>query len=244
MSGWTWKRADFLWRIFFLKSSRNSRIMDGIGFLHAILPLLENEDRPNVRAQELKKHLSYFNCNPLLAPFVISHIAQMEKKRTEGDNSITEEMILRYKNTLSSSLTAIGDYFVEIILLPLALTIGCIFATYNSYFALVLFLAVYNFYHLRLRLRSSSILLEQFSVAGREVLFDIVGEEKLLEYTVAFIGGVFAAVLFSRAYARAHIGFVVLGLVLTVASLLLRRKFSFTATIIILFLALSIFLIV
>jgi len=171
------EKFSFIWRVFFLQSSRNGRILDGIGFFHAISPLLKKSKERAAGPEGMKRHLSYFNCNPFLAPFVISHIAMMEKKRSEGDESITEEVIIRYKNTLSSSLTAIGDYFVELILLPLALTIGCIFATYSSYFALVIFLAVYNFYHLRLRLGSSSLLLEQFSVAGREVLFSIVGEE-------------------------------------------------------------------
>ncbi len=238
------KKSDFLWRIFFIRSSRNGRILDGIGFFHAVAPLLKGTGGVKESPDELKRHLGYFNCNPLLAPFVISHIAQLEKRKASGDDSITEEVILRYKDTLSSSLTAIGDYFVEIILLPLALTIGCIFATYSSYFALVLFLAVYNFYHLRLRLGSSSLLLEQFSVAGREVLFSIVGEERFLEHTAAFVSGVFAAVIFSRAYARAQGGFVALGLAVTIATLLMKRRLSFTATILILFLALTIYLIV
>ena len=215
------------------------RILDGIGFFHAILPLLRDVDRKQEGPVDMSKHLGYFNCNPLLAPFVITHIAEMEKRRLAGDSSITDAMISRYKDVLSSSLTAIGDYFTEMILLPLALTIGCIFATYNSYFGLVLFLAIYNFYHLRLRIKSSNFHLDQFRASGREVLFGIVGEERLVENIASFAFGVFAGVIVLKAFKYGGGSFALFGMVISAGVVLLRKKLSFTATIILMFFLIS-----
>ena len=234
---------SFLWRTFFLQSSRNMRILDGIGFFHAILPLLRDVDRKQEGPVDMSKHLGYFNCNPLLAPFVITHIAEMEKRRLAGDSSITDAMISRYKDVLSSSLTAIGDYFTEMILLPLALTIGCIFATYNSYFGLVLFLAIYNFYHLRLRIKSSNFHLDQFRASGREVLFGIVGEERLIENIAGFAFGVFAGVVAVKAFKYGGGSFTFIGALISFCVVLLRKKLSFTTTIILMFFLISILLV-
>ena len=117
-----------LWRLFFLQSSRNERTLDGLGFFSIIAPLIHTWARSSEEAREIaRRHLGYFNANPLVASFVAGAVAHLEARRARGEG-VTPDGIERAKAALSSALSARGNYFFETVLMPLGLTIACIFA--------------------------------------------------------------------------------------------------------------------
>ena len=272
-----------IWRLFFIEASRNSKLIDGIGFFHAVMPFLKaRKNGGNLRGvvdgEAAVRNLDYFNCNPMLAPFVIARIGTLENdiagrigrrtdKRSASESSSRSPdsanrsgeggaiegaqlgsdyfaKLARYKNSLSSSLTSVGDYFFEIVLVPLSMTLGTILALKGLYVGVVIFLALYNFYHFRLRIGSFNLGLEGSGGSGRNVLQRLVPEHRFLEGLLAFTVGVFSAIVFVRGYNAGRGRFVIVGLITVALVLLLRKKLSFTFTIILLFLALSTYLVV
>ena len=157
---------------------------------------------------------------------------------------MTPERVERVKNALAAVLTARGDYFFEVILLPLGLTIGSIFAIHSSYIGPVLFLALYNLYHLRTRIGGYLIGVRLGEGLGRELVSHLFREQRLLGGCAAFCSGVFAAIVLSRAHALGGPRSAGWGVAVALAMVLLSRRVSFLAAVTILFLATAAFLLI
>nr|MCH7549159.1 PTS system mannose/fructose/sorbose family transporter subunit IID [Candidatus Krumholzibacteriota bacterium] len=98
----------------------------------------ENQD-----SKLMSKHLQFFNCNPNFAPLVAGGVLRLEEERMAG-KPITDDDIAYFKRSLSSPLAAMGDMLVLGSLKPLALTLACIFAIYNSLIGLIATWLLYN----------------------------------------------------------------------------------------------------
>ena len=126
--------------------------------------------------------------------------------------------------------------------MPLGLTIGSIFAIHSSYFGPVLFLALYNLYHLRTRIGGYLIGVRLGEGLGRELVSHLFREQRLLGGCAAFCSGVLAAVVFSRAYTIGGSRSAGWGVVVALAMALLLRRVSFLLAATILFLATAAYL--
>ncbi len=244
-------RASFLkehggaiWRLFFIQSSRNERTLDGLGFFSIVEPFISKCSRPGEDAKSFaRRHLGYFNAGLYLSSVVAGVVVNMERRRARGE-PVAVERIEGVKAALSSVLAARANYFFDALLVPLGLTIASISAMYGSYAGLIAFLALYNFYHFQSRIGGYCRGAELGEGVGGAFVARLYREERLIGGCAAFAAGVFAALLFVKARDAGGAGFVVWGVVACAASAVLARKLSFVRTVVVLFAATAIFLIV
>ena len=228
---------NHLWRLFFLQGSRNERTMDGLGFFHAVSPELDAWREDDDKTKEaVRRHMGYFNANPILASYILGVVVNMERRRRSGER-IDGAHIGRIKDTLSAVLTAKGDYFFSVVLLPLGLTIACIFAMYSWYLGPVIFLALYNYFHLQARIGGYLIGVRLGERLGKEYIGHIFREQGFLAGCAAFSAGVFTALILVRAGSYGGLRLSGWGIAAIVAFLVLRRKMSMIWSVIIVFIA-------
>ena len=231
-----------LWRLFFLQSTHNEKTFDGLGFFHVLEPEIRNWAADEEEFKKIAhRHMGYFNANPILASYILGIVQNMERKRADGLESSLER-IDRIKSTLSAVLTAKGDYFFEIVLIPLGLTIACIFAMYSSYFGPVIFLVLYNYYHLQARIGGYLMGLRMGEGLGRELVKHIYKEQGALGGCAAFVSGVFTALTILRANTFGGSRLSIWGVGIMVAIFFLRRRISVIWSVVIVFVATAIYL--
>ena len=207
-------------------------------------PLLEACRRRGAETRGIaRRHLTYFNANTILASYIAGVVTNMEERRCAGEE-IAPERIEQVKSTLSSVLTARGDYFFDVILIPLGLTIGSIFAIYSSYIGPVVFLAFYNLYHFQARIGGYIKGVRLGEGIGRELITRLFREQRLLGGCAAFVSGLFAALVFTRASELGGVSDAVWGVIAAAAMFGLVRKVSFLSSVVIVFLATALYLIV
>lgn len=129
-------------RLLFLQGLLHTRGMQNLGFMYALAPALARLERPEDKAL-LAKHLDFFNCNPNFASLVLGGVLRLEEERLAG-KAVTAEDIAYFKRSVSSPLAAMGDLLFLGSLKPLALTLACVFAIYNSFIGLVATWLLYN----------------------------------------------------------------------------------------------------
>lgn len=231
-----------LWRLFFLQSTHNEKTFDGLGFFHVLAPEMREWAAGDKEFKEIAhRHMGYFNANPILASYILGIVQNMERRRAEGLESPIER-IDSIKSTLSAVLTAKGDYFFEIVLIPLGLTIACIFAMYSSYFGPVIFLVLYNYYHLQARIGGYLMGLRMGEGLGRELVKHIYKEQGALGGLAAFAAGVFTALTIVRASVFGGSRLSIWGVAIMAVVFILRRRISVTWSVIIVFIATAIYL--
>jgi mannose/fructose/N-acetylgalactosamine-specific phosphotransferase system component IID len=241
MSMWH-RHISHLWRLFFLQSSRNERTVDGLGFFHAIVPEAARWAADDKKLKDIaRRHMGYFNANPILASYILGAVLNMERRKLQGEE-ISDASIERVKSTLSAVLTAKGDYFFEVVLIPLGLTIACIFAMYRSYFGPIIFLVLYNYYHLQARIGGYLMGVRMGEGVGRVLVKHIFREQGFLGGCAAFASGVLAALTFVRAYTFGNLRLAGWGVAVLIAAFLLRGKLSVVLTVIVVFVASAVYL--
>jgi PTS system mannose-specific IID component len=147
------RRGDLirvLLRSFLIQASWSFDRMQSLGFAFAIRPALRRlypkADEYNSR---LRLHMEYFNTQPYLASFILGAAVRMEEDRAAGSGGTVD--VPGLKNNLMAPLGALGDSFFWGALKPLAALIAVSLLMAGAGWAPVLFLAVYNAWHLRLR---------------------------------------------------------------------------------------------
>jgi hypothetical protein len=192
-------RWNQLWRLFLIRTSRNVRLMDGIGFFHVMAPLLGAARRHGEDARDVaRRHVSYFNANSILASYIAGVVTNMEERRYAGEE-VPPERIEQVKGTLASVLTARGDYFKGV---------------------------------------------RMGEGIGREFVTRVFREQRLLGGCAAFVSGLFAALIVSRASERGGLILVGWGILAAAAMFALVRKVSFLWSVVIVFIATGLFLMI
>lgn len=238
-----WLAIDTVWRLFFIQGSRNVRTVDGLGFFHVMEPLVRRLARGGQdKDQVASRYTDYFNCNPLMTSYIAGALTRMElDKAAEG--GLDPRKAERVTDTMSSFLTARGDYFVEMVLLLVSLTIGSIFAIYTWYAGPVVFLALYNLYNFRIRIGGYRTGLHLGEGTGRVLAAKLLKEQKLLGSVGAFSAGVLVALLTVRAWRFGGPRIAAAGVVLAAAAWFARGRMSMLKTAFLLLLAAGIFLV-
>lgn len=110
-------------RALYLQAFFTAERMQGPGFAFSILPALRRLFGPGKRTATLRRHLGYFNTNPVLAGLVLGATARLEERRARGED-VTEERIEALKHALASPLAALGDPLFWTTLRPLSGLLG------------------------------------------------------------------------------------------------------------------------
>ncbi len=125
--------------------------MQTIGFAYALEPVLRKlyPDRGEFE-KRLKAHMDYFNTQPYFASFILGAAVRLEEDRASGRNADTD--IAGLKATLMAPLGALGDSFFWGALKPMAAVIAVAAIMTGNWWAPLLFLAIFNAWHIGLRL--------------------------------------------------------------------------------------------
>ncbi len=124
--------------------------MQSLGFAYAIEPVLRKlyPDKSDYEAR-LRLHMEYFNTQPYLASFILGAVARLEEDRAQGRNA--EPEIKGLKDSLMAPLGALGDSFFWGALKPIAAIVAIALLLTGSWWAPILYLVVYNIWHLGIR---------------------------------------------------------------------------------------------
>jgi hypothetical protein len=237
------RHAGAIARLFFIQSSRNDRTLDGLGFFAALAPSIRRWARTAAEARETaRRHLGYFNAGLYLSSTVAGVVRNMEERRARGED-VPSERIDRVKAALSSVLAARANYFFDMLLIPLGLTIASICAIYSSYVGIVIFLALYNFYHFQSRIGGYFAGAELGEGVDGAFVGRLFREERLIGGCAAFASGAFTALLFARARSAGGAAFVIWSAVALAASALGGKRLPVLWRIAALFLATALFLV-
>lgn len=129
-------------RILFLQGVLHQKGMQNVGFASALsaagFKLAGHEADALVR-----KHMGFFNCNPNFTSLVVGGALKLEEERLAG-KPIDDSDIEYFKKAVSSPLAAMGDMMFLGSFKPLALTLACIFAIYQSLAGLLAVFLIYN----------------------------------------------------------------------------------------------------
>jgi mannose/fructose/N-acetylgalactosamine-specific phosphotransferase system component IID len=237
-----WLALDTVWRLFFIQGSRNCRTLDGLGFFSVMEPLVRRVSAPGAeRGDAASRYAGYFNCNPQMASYIAGALTRMELD-AEDEGGLDPRKAERIRETMSAALTARGDYFIEIVLLVVSLTIGSIFAIYTWYAGPVVFLILFNLYNFRIRTGGYRTGLHLGEGTGRALAAKLLKEQRFLGAAGSFSAGVLSALLVLRAWKYGGPRIAVAGLFLAAAAFILRGRISPLKTAFLLLLGAGLFL--
>ena len=186
-------------RQFALQACWNYEGMQNVGFAYSILPALRQlyAGRPDDMIRALKRHLEFFNTNPVLAGVILGAAVRLEERAAAGETD--PRAIGTFKVGLMGSLGAIGDSYFWGALKPMASVVGAILALVNPVLGIVALLVLYNASHLAIRFRgfASGMAGEESAVRYlKEAGFAARTEDRKM--VAAVMGGAFAGVIGSR----------------------------------------------
>jgi mannose PTS system EIID component len=218
-----------LWRSFLIQASWSFDRMQSLGFAYAMLPVLRRLYPDGVeRASRLKLHMEYFNTQPYLAAFILGAAARLEQDRAAGRGTGDVSAL---KSALMAPLGALGDSFFWGSLKPLAATVSVAVLMAGAWWAPLLFLVVYNLFHLVIR---AGVLVAGYRTAGDAVaLMDTYSFTKMARLfkaiSLSLLGSIVGAISLWRPEFRPESpftgpGMAAAGLVLTLAMVAALRK--------------------
>jgi mannose PTS system EIID component len=138
-------------RSLFIHSSLNYPRMQNLGFCFSLTPVLKQLAlTPPREAVFLKRHLQLFNTHPYLSGAIIGSVVR-EELRAEGREG---EAVTRLKNTFMAPYAAMGDPLFSGALKPFCSTVTVLLALMGFLFAPVVYLLLFNPFHLWIRVKS------------------------------------------------------------------------------------------
>jgi mannose/fructose/N-acetylgalactosamine-specific phosphotransferase system component IID len=181
-------------RLLFIQAAIHRRGMQNVGVLLALDGAASRVTGDP--AGLLARHTEHFNTNPNAAPIVVGGVLRIEEERNAG----APASVSRFKQACASALAAAGDVLFSGGLKPLALTLACVSAIYNSFAGLVAVAVLYNAAVLVLRYRGL-----EFGYARGWGVIETVTGSRLQRYlgiarsSAALAGGILAGVVVLRA---------------------------------------------
>ncbi len=115
---------SFLRWLFFSHSTYNWERMQGVGFAHAMTPIIAKlyKNKEDISAA-LKRHLIFFNTQPDVGSIIFGATIAMEEQKASGCD-ISDDAINSVKVGLMGPMAGIGDTLQQGLLIPIALSIG------------------------------------------------------------------------------------------------------------------------
>jgi PTS system mannose-specific IID component len=108
----------------FLHGMYNYERMQGVGFAHAMVPVIKRlyKTKEEISAA-LKRHLVFFNTNTTTGTIAAGIAAAMEEQRANGA-PLDDESINAVKTSLMGPLAGLGDSIFQGMLFPILLALG------------------------------------------------------------------------------------------------------------------------
>jgi PTS system mannose-specific IID component len=216
-------------RALLIQASWSVDRMQTIGFAYALEPVLRKlYTDPSEYENRLKFHMDYFNTQPYFASFILGATVRMEQDRASGRNETAD--VSGLKKNLMAPLGALGDSFFWGALKPMAAAIAVASMIAGFWWAPLLFLVIFNAWHLGLRL---AMLFWGYASAGDAVaLLARYGFTKMARrfkiLSLAVLGGILGAMPLWRTEFRpaSSISTVMMlsGLVLTLILVAFMRR--------------------
>lgn len=98
------------WRTYFIGAIFNTKGLQNLGLAYAMDPGLKTIYKDQKRLnQARKRYVELYNTHPYWTPFLVGYFLFLESKIAKG--LIAPESLTRIKNTVSYTLSAIGDSF-------------------------------------------------------------------------------------------------------------------------------------
>ncbi len=137
-------------RALLIQASWSYDRMQSLGFGYAMEPALRKlyPDEAEYETR-LRVHLDYFNTQPSFASFLLGAAVGLEQERATGRNPAADPASL--KTSLMAPLGALGDSFFWGALRPFAAVAAVAVYLLGSWWAPILFLVLYNVWHLGFR---------------------------------------------------------------------------------------------
>ncbi|MCJ1973531.1 PTS system mannose-specific IID component [Lactococcus piscium] len=133
------------WRSFTLYSAVTPAKQGASGVSYTMQPFIDRfyKNREADRKAAMVRHMSYFNTNVAMFPFIMGITASMEKENAEKDD-FNPESINAIKTSLIGPLAGIGDSVFWGVLRVIAAGIGVSLAQANNFMAPIIFLLLFN----------------------------------------------------------------------------------------------------
>jgi PTS system mannose-specific IID component len=116
-------RSWLLWT-FFSHSTYNYERLQAVGFAHSMTPIIRRlYQTPAEISSALKRHLVFFNSDPVIGGVIHGAVIAMEEQRANGA-PIDDDAINSVKTGLMGPLAGIGDTIDQGTILPILLALG------------------------------------------------------------------------------------------------------------------------
>ena len=149
-------RSRDLWQVgvrsLLLQALWNPERMQGQGFAFSLRPVARRLLGREAEAGWLARQMGYFNTNPPLAGCALGVVSRVEAEAA-ADETGADPGIEHLKAALGATLAARGDSFFWSTLRPLAALIGVLWMLEGSPYGPLVFLLLYNGFHLYARIR-------------------------------------------------------------------------------------------
>ena len=136
---------SMFWRSFTLYSAVTPAKQGASGVSYTMQPFIDRfyKNREADRKSAMVRHMSYFNTNVAMFPFIMGITASMEKENSQKAD-FNAESINAIKTSLIGPLAGIGDSVFWGVLRVIAAGIGVSLAQANNFLAPIIFLILFN----------------------------------------------------------------------------------------------------
>lgn len=240
---------------FFIQSAWSFEKMQGLGFAAAITPALQDiykKDNDQL-CTAISRHMVFYNAHPYMASPILGAVIKMEEEIHEGERDAKD--VSSFKESLMGPYGAIGDTFFWGSIRPLSSIIGVLSALFWGIWGAVVFLILYNIFHLWMRWFG----LQKGYKLGEGIVEYIQSlalpqwASRIRLVSAGLLGGVAAVVVFKgidivlgqtvQAY-QAFLTTILIAGAVVLCALLMRNRVSISLAVYLLFLPAFIFLII
>lgn len=135
--------------VFFFEASWNYELMQGLGYLYSILPILKYIYSGEELKKAVRNHLEFFNTNPILAPMVVSLDAVIESSK-KGDF----DFIRSLKVGLMGPLAGLGDSVIYLAIAGVLIITSISLMNQGIWLAPLLFIGLFDLVTFVLRFKT------------------------------------------------------------------------------------------
>lgn len=141
-------KSWLLW-VTFGQQCYNFEIMQGLGFAHAMCPIIRRlyPDDVEKRKEALERHMNYYNTENNWGASIAGIVASMEEEKANGA-AISDSSINSIKAALMGPLAGIGDTVTQSLVKTVLLGIACDLALNGNILGPILFVVLMSVYTL------------------------------------------------------------------------------------------------